>query len=348
MSSPLVSICVPTYNGAQYLEACLASAVAQTHPNVEILVVDDGSSDGTVSIVRRYADGDPRVRLLQNRHRLGLVGNWNRCVDLARGEWLKFLFQDDMLAPACVERMLAGARASGRPMAVCDREIVFEDVPEETRRFYAPYQSKESPAGVFPRETDVAAERFSDACLEHLRHNFVGEPTSMLLHSSVFERFGRFNADLIAVCDVEYWMRVGVNAGLVRVPEVLASFRVHMLSTSAANAASHEYRMTALDPAIFLHELAFHPAFAPLRAAAARRRPPMDLRRMFAEQANQAQHRARSSRGTSGTPDALEEWRGVVAAYPRVERSLPVMMLQLRRTPRRVLRRLARQVVATQ
>jgi hypothetical protein len=276
-----------------------------------------------------------------------LVGNWNRCVDLARGEWVKFLFQDDAIAPACVERMLEAVQASGRPMAVTDREIVLQDVPNATRRHYARYEAEESLASVFPGETELSPGRFCVAVLDHLRQNFVGEPTSVLLHRSAFERFGGFNPNLIAMCDLEFWIRVGVNAGLVRVRQPLATFRVHPRSASATNSTEHEYRTTVLDSLILLHEFAFHPAFAPLRAAAMERRPPMDLRRMFAELAVRAHGQAHMQPGELAMRRAMEEWREVVARYPRVERSFPVMMLQLRRTPRRILRRLARQYLVS-
>ena len=117
-NGPLVSVCVPTYNGEPFLQAALDSASAQTFGDLEILVVDDGSSDGTPALVERHAADDPRVRLLRNERNLGLVGNWNRCLEAARGTWIKFLFQDDLLEPACVERMLALA-SEDCPFVVC-------------------------------------------------------------------------------------------------------------------------------------------------------------------------------------------------------------------------------------
>jgi glycosyltransferase involved in cell wall biosynthesis len=340
MSEPLVSICIPTYNGARYLEECLKSAIEQSHRNLEVLTVDDGSSDETVSILQKYAQRDPRVRLVQNPSRLGLVGNWNRCVDLARGEWLKFLFQDDVLVPTCVERMLAASLPSGPPMVVCRRNIDFDDVSDATRRFYALYQKEESLETVFARQTRISPQSFSQAVLEHIRHNFIGEPTSVLLHRSAFERFGRFNPDLIAVCDLEFWIRVGANAGLVQVPEFLATLRVHSRSASAANNSEREYRMKALDSLILLHEFAFHPMFAPLRAVAAEQQPPFDLKRRFAQSALVARHQALNWQREFGVGRPRDEWRAVADHYPRVKRSLPVFRLRLRRMPHRILKRL--------
>ena len=92
---PVVSVCIPTYNGAAYLSQCLDSVMQQTCQSMEILVVDDGSSDDSGAIAQRYEGVDRRVRVIANKEHLGLVENWNRCVDLANGEWIKFVFQDD-------------------------------------------------------------------------------------------------------------------------------------------------------------------------------------------------------------------------------------------------------------
>src|SRR5262249_59105555 len=98
-ATPLVSICIPTYNGSAFLRQCLDSALAQADADLEVVVLDDASHDGTVEIVQEYAQHDRRVRFHQNSENRGSVGNQNRCIDHARGEWIKQLFQDNNLAP---------------------------------------------------------------------------------------------------------------------------------------------------------------------------------------------------------------------------------------------------------
>ena len=104
---PIVSICIPTYNGAKYLRECLDTVLSQTFTDFEVLLVDDQSSDETLSIAQEYAAKDTRIYVKQNEQNLGLVGNWNCCIELAQGEWIKFVFQDDLIAPECLEKMLA-------------------------------------------------------------------------------------------------------------------------------------------------------------------------------------------------------------------------------------------------
>src|SRR5438552_8302595 len=120
---PQVSVCIPTYNGAAYLTDCLDSVVSQTYSSFEVLVVDDCSADASAEIARTYARRDSRIRVFVNETNLGLVGNWNRCVQLARNEWIKFVFQDDLIRPECLERMLAVAVESGKPIVSCAREF---------------------------------------------------------------------------------------------------------------------------------------------------------------------------------------------------------------------------------
>src|ERR1051325_8445652 len=103
LGPPEVSVCVPTYNGSAYVGDCLRSIQAQTFDDFEILVVDDDSDDQTWEIVAQYGKADARIRSVTNPRRLGLVGNWNRCVELSRGEWIKFVFQDDVLKRNCLE-----------------------------------------------------------------------------------------------------------------------------------------------------------------------------------------------------------------------------------------------------
>ena len=122
---PKVSICIPTYNGREHLKECLESIRAQTFQNFEVVICDDQSSDGTLDFARELARGDNRFRFIQNQRRLGLAGNWNRSISAARGEWIKFVFQDDIIAPTCVEKLLQACERSGESFAFCARNFIF-------------------------------------------------------------------------------------------------------------------------------------------------------------------------------------------------------------------------------
>ena len=104
--TPLVSILIPVYNRAALVRRAIESALAQSHGNIEVIVCDNCSTDGTFAVVQEYAHRDSRVACYQNSSNLGPVKNWIRCVELSRGEYVRILFSDDWMDPACVERML--------------------------------------------------------------------------------------------------------------------------------------------------------------------------------------------------------------------------------------------------
>jgi teichuronic acid biosynthesis glycosyltransferase TuaG len=108
---PLVSIVTPAYNAARFLEESLRSAQQQTFPNWEMLVVDDGSTDDTPEIVRRWAEADPRFRLLAGAGNRGPAAARNVALESARGRYVAFLDSDDLWLPRKLEVQLEFMRA---------------------------------------------------------------------------------------------------------------------------------------------------------------------------------------------------------------------------------------------
>jgi len=317
---------------------CLESVLAQSFRDYELLIIDDCSTDDTYKIARRYAAMDPRVRLLSNRRTLGLVGNWNRCVQRARGEWIKFVFQDDLIAPNCLERMLAAAETDTLLIS-CRREFIFEEsTSDKMRQFYLTLISVED---IFPAATGIAPRDYCEVTLDHIGVNFIGEPTAVMLRRRAFDEFGTFNPDLIMICDSEYWARVAIHSGLSYVPEALAKFRVHARATSAVNFASRRYRMT-LDGVVLLYAFAFDPRYEPVRIAASRRQPPIDLGERLAKEARGARWMAidAANNAANPNPSLMEEWTHLVKRYPQLAalaQSEPLRPLGLRdRFARRV------------
>lgn len=105
---PLVSIGIPTFNRAQLLLRAIQSAVNQTYQTLEIIVSDDGSSDGTAEVV--FALADPRVRLIRHERNVGMFRNMNSCLDAAEGEFFLMLSDDDYLEPIGVSMLVDAMR----------------------------------------------------------------------------------------------------------------------------------------------------------------------------------------------------------------------------------------------
>jgi len=106
-SSPLVSVSLVTYNAARWLDACLASLFAQTHPDIEIIVIDNGSTDGTRERLEAATAGRPATRLVLSATNLGYAKGHNRAIAESRGEYVCLLNQDMVLDPDFLGAALA-------------------------------------------------------------------------------------------------------------------------------------------------------------------------------------------------------------------------------------------------
>jgi glycosyltransferase involved in cell wall biosynthesis len=107
MPSPRVTIGVPVFNGQKYIRYTLESLVAQTFGDIEILVTDNCSTDSTPQIVAEYASRDPRVKYFRNETNIGPALNYNRSIELARGEYFKWNPADDVCAAEFIEKCVA-------------------------------------------------------------------------------------------------------------------------------------------------------------------------------------------------------------------------------------------------
>ena len=216
MTAPRVSVCIPTYRGEATIAATVESVLAQSLADFELLVIDDGPAEGaTRSIVERYAD--PRLVYLRNERNLGPQGNWNRCLELARGDYVKVLPHDDLLAPDCLARqvrVLDADRERRLALVFCARRVIGPDGRMLTRRGY--------PGG---REGPIAAAELIRACVRR-GTNLIGEPGGVLMRRALAEQVGPFDASEPYVIDLDYWFRLLAHGDGHYCAEPLAAFRV--------------------------------------------------------------------------------------------------------------------------
>ena len=105
-SLPSISVVVPNYNHAKYLECSLAAILQQSVPPLEVIVLDDASTDNSVEVIRRFAAQHPVVRLVQNEKNLGVMPNINKGIGLSRGEYIYVASADDEIVPGLFEKSL--------------------------------------------------------------------------------------------------------------------------------------------------------------------------------------------------------------------------------------------------
>jgi glycosyltransferase involved in cell wall biosynthesis len=269
----LVSVCIPTYNGLQYLKECIDSAIGQTYSNIEIVICDDCSTDGTWDLVNTYAAKDNRIKAFRNDKNLGLVGNWNKCIGLVKGEWIKFLFQDDYLDTDCIAEMVQGI-LEGDKLVTSGRRLIFDPGLDEKVKEYSLSQTL-----TFERlginssvPVNITAERISEFAVDNICMNFIGEPTVIMFRKDCVADVGYFNADISQLCDLEYFLRIASKYGLKYIPRQLTWFRVHRQSTSSSHMKNKLFMLNYLDPIIITHQLLFAPQYDDLRKAIAPRR----------------------------------------------------------------------------
>jgi glycosyltransferase involved in cell wall biosynthesis len=240
---PRVSICVPTYNGARWLPEAIESALAQTHEDFELLVCDNQSTDDTQQILAGYSD--PRLRVVLNERQLGLGGNHNRCVELARGAYIKFLHADDMLAPTCLERLLAVAETSERiDVVFAPRTILLEDPADPAaNEWLAMYGRPHACFADLQPVNDgrkLFAEWLAALASPDGVQNWVGEETAALVRRSAWDKVGLFNTGLSTYMDIDMWLRLFFFADVGFVDDDLATYRHHDKSVTAGIAATRQ------------------------------------------------------------------------------------------------------------
>jgi len=203
-SRPVVSVLVTVYNRELYLAECLDSILASTWQDFEVVVVDDGSKDGSVVVAEGYAARDPRIRFFPNEKNLGDYPNRMRAASLARGEFLKYVDADDLIYPHSLEIMVEAIRrfpeaALGLSLNRIDPPRPFPFVTESAR---------------------IMALHFGGASL------FGCGPTGGIIRRSAFEEVGGFSGRQF-VGDSELWLKLGERWPLVSLPPALVWWRQH-------------------------------------------------------------------------------------------------------------------------
>jgi hypothetical protein len=171
----------------------------------------------------------------------------------------------------------------GKPIIYCHRNFIFEAGTDETiQDFYRTHLSVQNPLS---DTIEISALQYAELALQHIGVNFIGEPTSVMLHRSVFIQFGSFNPHLIMICDFEFYTRIAIHTGIVQIPEALANFRVHGSAASAVSKANRHYRGWVLDGVILSHDFAFDTAYVPIRTVARQLQPQINLAQLFQQRA---------------------------------------------------------------
>lgn len=211
MKEPLVSVCIPAYNNAAYIKETIDSVLNQTYQNIELIIADDQSKDNTVEVIKSIKDN--RIRLYENEKNLGMSGNWNHCLELCKGEFIKLICADDMLAKDAIEKE-AKALIENPEVVMAESDTRFVDLNGKFKGTYRRYHTK----GVTDGKKIARAGFFSQ--------NYFGAPLANMFRRSVLEKVHGFDTNYYYILDYDLWIRIACLGKVYIIHEPLNFFRV--------------------------------------------------------------------------------------------------------------------------
>jgi glycosyltransferase involved in cell wall biosynthesis len=219
---PLVTIAIPTYNRMKYLRQAIESALRQSYAEIEVIVSDNCSTDGTAEIVE--AIEDPRLVLLRQSTNLGMRGNWNACLERARGEFFLLLSDDDYLEERAIDMLVGG----------------FLEVPEPDKIGLAYCRTWEVDSAGVQRSIDpipVVLESSREFAMNYFRRKRKIHPCSTLLRTADLRQIGGYvQGGVVLAVDAMVWSRILLRRGAIAaIAEPLASYRIHRGRTTSSS-----------------------------------------------------------------------------------------------------------------
>lgn len=225
MLTPHVSVCIPAYQAERYLAATLRCVLADKSTNLEVVVLDNASTDGTAALVRSMADH--RVRLFRNDTTLSLPDNWNRVVELSRGNLVKIVCADDLVHPTATRLQADLLDADPSIALVASRRHLVDD----RGQLLAASTGLRGLIGRFDGPTVVS----------HVVRNGgnpIGESAAVMFRRRDFDAVGGFDGGLLFPMDLDLWIKVLEHGAFVGMPETLAAFRASAGSLSSQRSRS--------------------------------------------------------------------------------------------------------------
>jgi glycosyltransferase involved in cell wall biosynthesis len=234
---PPVSICIPVLNGGELVLRAVRSALEQTYPRVEVVVVDDASTDSTADMLRAQFGNE--IKLFCNRARSGQAGTTNAAIWRSTGALVKFLHHDDQLVPSCVSEMVAPfTEHPNVGFAFCRRRIELDGLevsPEWLQEYSQVHRGFTS-----LRAVNHAPALFEELLRSGLRSNWIGEPSSVMVRRACLEAVGGLSDRTRHWTDFDLWLRLLVRYDAAFVDRELNTYRRSNDSLSARNGRTRE------------------------------------------------------------------------------------------------------------
>lgn len=215
-SDPLISVTICTYNGEKYLKKTLESVYSQTYRNLEILIVDDGSTDGTRCILEEAIRTDNRIKVFYQENK-GFGAARNKCVELAKGDYIAIIDHDDICLPKRLEVQINSAKKYPQAALFFSNSEHFLDDGTIIRKQFDPYDVNPCTLGL---SAGSAAENL-------LLYSCFIDSETVLFRKDAAIKVGGFNSTYKYVVDYDFFLRIGEKYDIVGDSQILAQWRVH-------------------------------------------------------------------------------------------------------------------------
>ncbi|RAT98714.1 glycosyltransferase [Brevibacillus sp. Leaf182] len=220
---PLVSILIPTYNRPQLFELALRSALGQTYPNIEVIIGDDSTNDDTQNLIKKYLHLFSNLRYIRNEKNLGQFENDLKLFELAAGDYVNFLMDDDYFHPEKIQKMIAYFLMDEKEQIsiVTSHRLLVDSYGKKI-------EQAELNKQIFEQDTILDGVMFGELVLIS-NANIIGEPTTPLFRKSALKSpFGTFcGREYGCNVDMATWLNLLVEGNIVYIAETLSYFRIH-------------------------------------------------------------------------------------------------------------------------
>jgi hypothetical protein len=217
---PLVTVTIPMYNNARFIAETIQSVLSQTFSDLELLIYDDHSTDGSYEIAASFSDS--RIRLFRNLENLGPERNWNKAISDVRGKYVKLVCGDDILYPECLEKQISAFEEpgnSGVSLVSCQRTIIDPEGKVLIRKVNFVDGGRKEPVEVIRKMIRMGT-------------NIIGEPVCGLYPAELIPWCG-YSAVVPYTIDLDFWMQTLRHGDLFVIDEPLCAFRISDLSWSS-------------------------------------------------------------------------------------------------------------------
>ncbi|SNV40773.1 glycosyltransferase family 2 protein [Pasteurella dagmatis] len=223
LNEPLVSVLICAYNVEKYIEECINAVINQTYKNLEIIVVNDGSSDNTLSKLHSLSKKDTRIKIINNSKNLGFISSLNIGIEHVSGDYIARTDADDITKPDWIEKILGYLEKEKHIIAMGSYIQVLSEQGNGSNlsNYYADGQIWKNPT----EHKDI----FEQMLFRNPIHN-----NSMIMRSSIFKHYGlRFDSSYKHTEDYKFWLDVSRLGDLANYPEPLVYYRFHSNQTSS-------------------------------------------------------------------------------------------------------------------